>query len=144
MSLNTTYPDHIVIAESPQNIVFGTCMLGEIFGSVESASVKRTADKEEIKRCGNKLLAAILSNQRFELSLKTLLTEDAGEPELGMTIGFPLANVSGRILDYTVEWEKAGQRMLSIEATSWDSFSEKGAAYAGFYDYSVNGFTNIS
>lgn len=138
MSLNTRYPDHIIIADTPDNVVFGTCMLGEVFGSVESASVKRASDKEELKKCGGKLLAAILSNQRFELSLKTLFTEDAGEPELGGTIDFPLLGIKGRILDFSVEWEKSGQRMLSIEATSWDSLGVDGSGSAYYYNPGVD------
>jgi hypothetical protein len=129
MALNTTYETEIVIADDPENIIFGTCMLGETYGSVESASVKRTGDREEIKKCGNKLLAIILSNLRFELTLKTLFTDDATEPDLGGSIVFPLAGIEGRILDITVDWEQAGQRMLSIEATSFDSLTDgKGVA----------------
>lgn len=129
MALNTTYTNEIVIADDPDNIIFGTCMLGDTYGSVESASVKRTGDREEIKKCGNKLMAIILSNLRFEMTLKTLFTEDATEPDLGGSIIFPLGGIQGRILDITVEWEQGGQRMLSIEATSFDSLTNgKGVA----------------
>jgi hypothetical protein len=143
MSLTTTFPDHIVIADSPENIVFGTCMLGETFGSVESASIKRASDLEELKGCGNKLFAAILSNPRFEMTLKTLFTTGATEPVLGGTIDFPIGGIKGRILDWSVDWEKAGQRMLNITATSWDHLSVSGSGYAVYYNPGVD-FVSIA
>lgn len=135
MALTSRYPSHITIADDPANIIFGTCMIGTSYGQVESATVKRAGDVEELKACGNKLLAAIISNTHFELTLKTLFTADVTPPGLAELIDFPLAGVTGRILPpIDIEWEKAGQRMLSITAKSWDCLSEDGvgaATYAG-------------
>jgi hypothetical protein len=135
MALTTRRPGEIIIANNPEYIVFGTCMLGDTFGSVESASVKRGADTEEIMKCGGALLAYIMKNPFFELTLKVLFTSDVTPPELGQLIEFPLAGISGRIIpSIDIEWEKDGQRMMSITAKSWDSLNNEGAGSAEFYD----------
>jgi hypothetical protein len=127
MSINTRYPGQIVIADDPANIVFGTAMLGTEYGSVESASVTRDADRTEIEKAGGNLLALVLSKARFDLKFDVLFTDDVEAPGLAETIEFPLAGITGRILPpIEIKWEKKGQRMLSITATSWDSFSGSG------------------
>lgn len=128
MALGSQYPGYISISENPENIEFGSCKVGNDFGEVKSASVKRTADKEELSNCNGSILAAILRNPRFELSLKTLFTLDVSPPGLAERIAFPLVGVVGHILDVSVEWEDAGGRMMSIEATRWDSIGGDPAA----------------
>lgn len=132
MALGSQYPGYISISENPENIEFGTCKIGNDFGEAKSASVKRTADKEELSNCNGSILAAILRNPRFELSLKTLFTLDVSPPGLAERITFPLVGVIGHILDVSVEWEDAGGRMLNIEATRWDSIG--GDVAAKYYD----------
>lgn len=136
MSLTTRFPGEVIIADSPENVVFGTCMLGSTYGSVESASVKRNADLEEIKKCGGALLAAIAHNAHFELTMECLYTADVDPPGIGDLITFPIAGVQGRVLPGAeIKWEKAGQRMLSITAKSWDALStNSGAGAAKSYD----------
>jgi hypothetical protein len=129
MALAAQYPGHIVIADDPQNIIFGTCQVGDEFGEVKSASVKRTADKEDLANAKGSLKAAVLRNPRFELTLETLFTADVAAPGLGEQIAFPLVDVVGRILDVEVKWEDASGRMLSITATKWDSLNGETAEH---------------
>jgi len=129
MALAAQYPGHIVIADDPQNIIFGTTQVGDEFGEVKSASVKRTADKEDLANAKGSLKAAILRNPRFELSLETLFTADVSAPGIGEQILFPLVGVVGRILDVEVKWEDASGRMLSITATKWDSLTGETAEH---------------
>ncbi len=140
MAYETRYPGEIIIAENPENIIFGTCMLGDIFGSVESASVVREADVTEIEKCGGNLLALVMSKPRFELSLDVLFTADKTAPDLAELITFPLAGIKGRVLPgIEIKWEKKGQRMLTIKATSWDAFAgtKDGAGDAAAYSEGV-------
>ncbi len=135
MALTTKIPGEIIIADDPDNIIFGTCMLGSTYGSVESASVKRGADMEEIKKCGGKLLAVIMKNATFELTMKCIFTDEVDPPGLGDLIQFPLAGIKGRVVPTVdVEWEKEGQRMISINCKSWDVLSGEGAGLAKAYD----------
>jgi hypothetical protein len=129
MGLNTTYPqDYIVIADIPANIVFGTCMLGDEFGKVKSCGLKRNADQEVIKKANTQgILAIILTNPKFELSLDTQFTADTEPPGIGDPIDFPLAGVTGRVLDIDVKWEENGHRGMTISATSWDTLGSDGA-----------------
>lgn len=137
MALNTLYPGHIVIADSPENIIFGTCEIANSFGEVKSADVKRTADQEMLNNAKGSLRACVLKNPRFELSLETLFTDDITAPGIGEAIGFPLVGVIGRILDVTPKWSDAGGRTLSITATSWDSLGASGSGAASCYNGST-------
>jgi hypothetical protein len=132
MSLPATYPGYLVIAEDPQNIMFGTVQVGDDFGQAKSATVKRTADKEELVANSGNLRAVILKNPRFELDLETLFTLDVEPPGIGERIMFPLVDVIGHILDVEVQWEDSKGRGLKITATSWDVFG--GNATAQHYD----------
>lgn len=132
MALATQYPGFIVIADTPQNIIFGTCQIGDDFGEVKSAGVKRTADKEELQKATGSLKACVLKNPRFELSLKVLFTADKDAPGIGEQIAFPLVEVVGRIMDVSIDWEDSSGRMMTIEATKWDSLDgETAEAYSG-------------
>jgi len=124
MSFNTRYPGEIIIANTPENIIFGTCLLGDTYGSVESASVVREADVTEIEKCGGNILAVVMSKPRFEFQFDVLFTAEKEAPDLAELITFPLAGIKGRVLPgIEIKWEKKGQRMLSIKATSWDAFA---------------------
>ena len=136
MSFSTRYPGEIVIANSSTNLVFGTVMLGSAYGQVESASVVREADASELEAAGGDILAIILKKPGFAFKFKTLFRADILPPDLADLITFPFAGISGRIMPpITVEWEKDGHRMLSIEAKSWDAFSATNAGGGTVYTY---------
>lgn len=136
MSFSTRYPGEIVIANSSTNLVFGTVMLGSVYGQVESASVVREADIAEIEAAGGNILAVILKKPGFAFKFKTLFRADVLPPDLADLITFPFAGISGRVMPpITVEWEKEGHRMLSIEAKSWDSFSSVNSGGGAVYTY---------
>ena len=136
--LDTTFDDDILVLGD--QIISGTCMLGDTFGEIESASVKRTADKEEIENCIGNLRALFLRKPRFELKLETLFANGVDAPGLLDKIAIPLIGVYGRVLDIEVKWTKGKSRMLSIDATSWDSL-EDATAYK--YDKATGLFTSI-
>jgi len=121
-------------------IIQGTCMLGNAFGEVESASVKRTADKEEIEGCSGALRAFFLKKPRFELKLETLFANGVDAPGLMDKIALPLVGVFARVVDIEVKWAKGKSRMLSIDATSWDSLAD---ADAYRYNSTTGVFTPI-
>lgn len=124
MSFNTKYPGkHIIVADDPENIVFGTCMLGDTFGEVISASVKRGANEQELEGCGGRLRAIMMNKMNFELTMEVLFTAEKPAPGLAEIITFPVAGVQGRVMaGVEIKWEKDGQRMLSIPAKSFDDF----------------------
>lgn len=136
MSYNTRYQGEIVIANSPTNIVFGTVMLGTTYGTVESASVSRDADIAELEASGGSILAVILRKPSFAFKFKVLFALDKTAPDLADLITFPFAGISGRVMPpITVDWEKGGHRMLSIEAKSWDSFAANNAGGGNVYTF---------
>lgn len=136
MSYNTRYPGEIVIANSPTNIAYGTVMLGTTYGTVESASVTREADVAELEASGGSILAVMLRKMSFAFKFKVLFSLDKAAPDLADLITFPFVGIQGRVMPpITVEWEKSGHRMLSIEAKSWDSFAGNNAGGGNVYTY---------
>lgn len=136
MSYTTRYPGEIIIANSPQNIVFGTVMLGNAYGEVESASVTREADKAELEAAGGSILAVILKKMKFAFKFKTMFRSDVTPPDFADLICFPFAGIYGRVMPpIGVEWSKDGHRMLSIEAESWDSFASNNSGGGNVYLY---------
>jgi hypothetical protein len=142
MSYTTRYPGEIVIASSSANLVFGTVMLGSAYGQVESASVAREADMAELEAAGGSILAVILKKPKFAFKFKTMFRADVLPPDFADLITFPFAGISGRVMPpITVEWEKDGHRMLSIEATSWDSFASTNSGGGNVYTYENGVYT---
>ena len=145
MSFTAKFPNsHIQIADDPANIVFGTAMIGDTFGAVISATIKRDGQLEEITKHAN-LLTAIITNPNFELTLNTVFTAEVDPPGLAELIVFPMAGISGRIMPgIEIAWEESGHRGLSITAKSWDSLTvNDGAGNASAYDLGTGALTPI-
>lgn len=143
MSFTTRYDGQIIIAESPENIVFGTVMLGDTYGRVLSASVVRDADVEELIQAGS-LLAAILTNPNFQFKFKTSFSLDVVPPDMGGLITFPFAGISGRVLPpITIDWEEKGHRGLSIEAKSWDAMAATNQGGGNAYTFDGTTYTPL-
>lgn len=133
MGLSTQYPLNLLIGDDA--IVWGTAAIGPIVGQVRSLSLKRTGDQQEILDDYGSLRAFLLTKVRSEVSLQILFDADVTAPGLGEEIGFPLVGVSGRILDVTPEWSEDGARLMSIEATHWDSMDNGSNAHDAYYGY---------
>ena len=143
MSFLTRYPGQIIIAESPANIVFGTVMLGDVYGEVISASVVREADTSELEAAGS-ILAAILSNPKFQFEFKTMFRDNVTPPSLAELITFPFAGIKGRVMPpISVEWSDNGHRMLSIKSTSWDAFAATNEGGGNAYTFDGTTYTPI-
>lgn len=121
MALESTYDGDVMVLSEDDVLVLGTCMLGDDFGEVKNAAVKRAADQSAIANCKMGLKAMLLKNPRFELTMKTRFDSDITAPGLGEPITLPMPALVARILDVSVEWDEDGVRMLSITATHWDS-----------------------
>jgi len=144
MSFTTRYDGQIIIANSPADMVFGTVMLGDVFGEVISASIVREADVEEVMAAGS-LLAAIMSNPKFQFEFETMFRNDVDPPSLAALITFPFAGIKGRIMPpITVKWAEKGHRGLSIKATSWDAFSANNDGGGNAYTFDGTVYTPLT
>jgi hypothetical protein len=124
MGFETTYTDKALVLSDSDAIVFGTAMIGDDYGEVKSAGVKRTSDKVEIENSVGGLRALVLKKRRFELTLEVRLDSDIDPPgEMDMIV-FPLAGVTGRIIDPEIKWESGSARMMSFTATHWDEIAD--------------------
>lgn len=121
MPLSTVVANDVFLLSD--QVLWGTMMLNDDFGAVMASSVKRTGDKKEIENGAGNLKSFLLTKPRFELSFDTIFDATVEAPGKGHVIAFPLVGVQGRVLDVTVKYEKAKERMLTIEATSWDALS---------------------
>jgi hypothetical protein len=134
MSFNTNIPNHVLIGD--EDVVFGTCMLGTVFGEIMKCDLDRSGNEIEIEKGTGGLLALIIANPKFALDLETVFTDAVTPPELGQSITFPLAGVTGRILSVKPGWTNKGSRMLSIKAAYWDSMDVEGTNPAFSVDLS--------
>ena len=124
MSFATVFTDKALILSDSEAIVFGTVMIGDDFGEVKSASVKRTSDKVEVENAVGGLRGLILKKRRFELAIEARFDSDVTAPGEMAMVTFPLAAVVGRIIDPEVKWEAGGVRMLSFTASFWDEIAD--------------------
>lgn len=144
MSFTTRYDGQIIIANSPADMVFGTVMLGDVFGEVISASIVREADVEEVMAAGS-LLAAIMSNPKFQFEFETMFRNDVTPPSLAELITFPFAGLKGRVMPpISVKWAEKGHRGLSIKATSWDAFSANNDGGGNAYTFDGTTYTSLT
>lgn len=91
------------------------------FGHVSDASLKRTADQEEIEECDGELRALLLRNKRYEMTMSIRVKKTLVLQELGSRLMFPVASIYGSILEWELKWQSKGTKMLDITATHWDS-----------------------
>ncbi len=143
MSFNTRYDGQIVIANNPSDMVFGTVMLGDVFGEVISANLTREADVERVRAAGS-LLAVILVDPLFKLELETMFRADVDPPTLAQLIAFPFAGIKGRVMPpISVKWEERGHRGLSINLESWDSFAANNEGGGNAFQFDGEIYTPI-
>jgi hypothetical protein len=135
MAFTTRYDGQIVIADAPEDMVFGTAMLGNVYGEVLSASIIREADVNEVIAAGS-LRAAILQNPKFQFEFEVMFRESVEAPGFAELIEFPLAGISGRVMPpISIKWAEGQHRSLAIKATSWDHLAENdGAGQAYTFD----------
>lgn len=144
MSFTTRYAGQIVIAESPSDMVFGTVMLGDVFGECISANLTREADVERVRAAGS-LLAVILADPLFKLEMETMFRDDVDPPSLAQLITFPLAGIKGRVLPpIGISWGEREHRKLKITVESWDAFADTNQGGGNAYTFNGTTYTPIS
>lgn len=125
MSFNTEYNDHyIIIAETPDAAIMGTAELGDEFGEVRNARLRRVGNGQEIENSVGGLRAYLLKNPRFELELEIIFDGGKAYPGLGEKIDFPLAGLTGFVLSAEFSWASGQQKAYKLTANSWDSLAD--------------------
>lgn len=143
MAYTTRYEGQIFIADNPEDLVFGTAMLGDDYGEVISASIVREADVSEVIAAGS-LKAAILQNPKFQFEFEVMFRDSIEAPGLAEIIVFPLAGISGRVMPpVSIKWGEGQHRSLAIKVTSWDHMANNEGAGNAF-EFDGTNFTEIS
>lgn len=102
-------------------VIWGTCMLGDDLGTVVSCRLKRTGNLQDITDQHGILKAMLLLNPRFELELETVFELAVPVPGLFDELSFPFLQISGRVQEADILWERGSERGLSIRASNWDA-----------------------
>lgn len=137
MALATTYPENILLGDDA--VVWGTVALGTSFGQVKTATLDRDASQQEIMNNQGALRALLLTNPKFSLSFTAVFDSGVTAPGLGESASFPLAGVSGRVLNAKVNWTENGVRELAVEASYWDSMDNGSDAMDAYYGVTTTG-----
>lgn len=126
----TTYDGKPVAISNTDQIVLGTCMLGDDYGEVKSASLVRTGQEEEILGCDKQIVAWLITNPGFELKMEARFDAGVEPPEILDAIVFPFAGVTGHVAPGAeIKWSEGGVRMLSFTAKNWDALNDGGTRY---------------
>ena len=120
--ISTTYGPNDVLVLGDAQPVLGTAMLGDAFGVIKRATLRRTAKRVEIVDDAETVRLVLLKNPGFEMTLECCFDADVAAPGLMEPVDLPLVGVTGRVMEgLTVLWEEGGERMLSIPLSQWDS-----------------------
>lgn len=122
MSFATDHANDVLLLGDA--VIWGTCMLGDDLGTVVSCRLKRTGTPQDITDQHGILKAMLLLNPRFELDLETVFELGVPVPGLMDALDFPFLQITGRVLDADILWERGGERGLSIRASNWDSLRD--------------------
>lgn len=104
-----------------QNLLFGTCQIGETWGQVEDADETLQGDIDKIADCCGGTQAVLIKDERFELKITVILSSLATPPELGDDITFPTVGITGQILKRGKKWKAGDAVKMDVEATHWKS-----------------------
>ncbi len=122
-SFSTTFGDSTLILTNGQDIELGTAQLGDQFGTIKRAVIRRTGDRELIQHAKTKkLLMVLIHNPGFEMMLECAFAKSVTAPGMGESLSLPLVGVKGFIMEgVTVQWEAGSERGIMIPVTGWDT-----------------------
>lgn len=118
----TTYGDATLVLTNDQDIELGTAQLGDQFGTIKRAVIRRTGDREIIAHAKTKeILMVLIHNPGFEMQLECAFAKSVTAPGMGESLSLPLVGVTGFVMEgVTVQWEAGSERGLLIPVSSWD------------------------
>lgn len=104
------------------DLVNGTCELGQGYGTVISGELDYPEDLQEIVGCDGRVSAVLVRDEKIGYSFSTMFPTGIALPVRGDNISFPSvagAGIGGQIVSVKVNWTQGGQRGLSIVARRW-------------------------
>lgn len=120
---STTHGDDFLVISNDTELIFGTAMLGNAFGAIKAAVIKRTGEREMFSTKAGVLKLILIKNPGYEMTLKCAFDKSVVAPGIGESLSLPLVGVTGYVMEgVTIEWESGSERGLSIPVSSWDAF----------------------
>lgn len=104
------------------DLVHGTCELGQGYGTVISGELDYPEDLQEIQGCDGRVSAVLVRNEKIGYSFTALFPTGIALPTRGSNVSFPAiagAGIGGQIVSVKVNWTQGGQRQISIVARRW-------------------------
>jgi hypothetical protein len=105
------------------DLVNGTCELGQGYGTVISGELDYPEDLQEIVGCDGRVSAVLVRDEKIGYSFQTIFPTGITLPKRGDNIAFPAlagAGIGGQIVSVKVNWTQGGQRGLSVVARRWE------------------------
>lgn len=104
------------------DLVNGTCELGQGYGTVITGELDYPEDLQEIQGCDGRVSAVLLRDEKIGYSFTTLFPTGIALPVRGDNVAFPTvagAGIGGQVVSAKVNWTNGGQRQLSVVARRW-------------------------
>lgn len=137
-SFNVKRPGFIQISNTDKAVTFGTYMFNSTFGEVAKMDLGREAEEILITGGWGQLIAFILKNFHYTLSMEIIIMGDDPIPGPGDEIEFPLVDVKGRVKGNVKRMaDDSSAHKYSLEAWSWDALDNNGAGTAIVVDPSL-------
>jgi len=106
------------------DIVWGTAMLGRQFGTIKTASIKRTGEREQIVNDAGELVLLLLKNPGYEVILSAAFDRNVSPPGLLEQVTLPLIGLTGWVMEgANIAWEGGSERIINIPVSTWDCMS---------------------
>lgn len=134
-SFDTKRPGFVQIGNTDKAVTYGTYMFKSTFGEVTKMDLGREAEEVLVTGGYGQLLAFLLKNFHYTLSLEIIIMGDDPIPGPGDEVEFPLVGVKGRVKGSVKRTaDDSNAHKISFEAYSWDSLDNNGAGTAIVYD----------
>jgi hypothetical protein len=104
------------------DLVNGTCELGQGYGTVITGELDYPEDLQEIVGCDGRVSAVLMRDEKIGYSFTTIFPTGITLPKRGDNVAFPSlagAGIGGQVVSAKVNWTNGGQRGLSVVARRW-------------------------
>jgi len=121
-SLATTYlPEDVLLLGDAQPVI-GTAVLGDDYGKIQSLSVKRTGDEEELSNGAGGLRAHVVKKPGVEGTLEVKFDASVTAPAIYDIISLPVVGIAARVMPgVDIKYDDGKERTMSIPVKMWDS-----------------------
>lgn len=121
-SISSTYLPEDVLLLGDATPVIGTAVLGDDYGKVQSLSIKRTGDEEELSNGAGGLRAHVVKKPGVEGTLEVKFDAGVTAPAIYAIISLPVVGIAARVMPgVDIKYDDGKERTMTIPVKMWDS-----------------------